>query len=68
MITHVCIWLSTRNWRHFVRRAAITYLFMLAGVLGADLIKMAKLPSPPAMIGYALLLASYAATGAVWSR
>ena len=46
----------------------ITYVFMVAGVLGADLTNIAKLPPPPAMIGYTLMLASYVATGAVWSR
>jgi len=41
---------------------------MLVGALGVDLIRLAKIPSPPAMIGYALLVASYLATGAVWSK
>jgi hypothetical protein len=46
MLTHICLWLGTRNWSHFVRRAAITYLVMLAGVLGADLIRIARVLSP----------------------
>jgi hypothetical protein len=68
MFNHICIWLSTRNWRRFALRAMITYPFMLVGALGVDLIRLAKIPSPPAMIGYALLVASYLATGAVWSK
>ena len=68
MFTNVCIWISTRNWGRFARRAAITYLFILAGTLGANLVRLCKLPSPPALIGYTLLIGSYAATGKLWSR
>jgi len=68
MFTHFCIWLSTRNWGRFVRRAAITYLFILAGTLGATLVRLCKLPSIPALLGYGLLIGSYAATGKLWSR
>jgi hypothetical protein len=39
-----------------VRRAAITCLVMLVGVLGADLIRIARVLSPSAMIGCALLI------------
>jgi hypothetical protein len=56
MLTPICIWLRTRNWSRFVRRAAITYLVMLAGVRGADLISIARVLSPSAMIGCALLM------------
>ncbi len=68
MFTRICIWVSTRNWKRFAGRAAITYAFMLAGVLGADLTTMDRLPSPPLMIGYTLVLASYLATGVIWSQ
>jgi hypothetical protein len=54
--------LRTQNWSHFVRRAAITYLFILVGVLGADLIRIGKVLSPPAMIGYGLLIWGEGAT------
>jgi hypothetical protein len=46
MLTHIYIWLRTRNWSRCVRKAAITYLVMLAGVLGADLIRIARVLSP----------------------
>jgi hypothetical protein len=62
------IWLGTRNWKPLVIRALITYVFMLVGVLGANLMYSSKPPRPPAMLGYLLLLASYTATAAVWSR
>jgi hypothetical protein len=62
-----CIWLRIRNWKRLILGSAITYMLMLVGVLGADLIQSAKPPQPPAMIGYVLLVSSYAATAAVWS-
>jgi hypothetical protein len=68
VFANFCIWLSTRNWKRLVMGASITYVFMLLGVLGADLIYNSKPPRLPAMIGYVLLFASYIATAAVWSR
>jgi len=38
-----------------LRRAAITYSYMLNGALGADLIGIAKVLSPQAMIGGSLV-------------
>jgi hypothetical protein len=68
VFANFCIWLGTRNWKRLAMGASITYVFMLVGVLGADLIDSSKRSRPPAMIGYILLFASYAATAAVWSR
>jgi hypothetical protein len=64
----LCIWLSTRNWKRLALGVSVTYLFMLFGVLGADLIYSSKPAGAPALIGYVLLFASYAATAAIWSR
>jgi len=55
MLACVCIWLRTHNWSRTVRRAAITYSFMLNGALGTDLIGIVKVLSPKAMIGYCIL-------------
>ena len=68
MFVNFCIWLRTRNWKRLVLGAVVTYVFMLVGVLDADLIYSSKPTQPPAMIGYVLLFASYAATAAIWSR
>lgn len=68
MFANFCIWLGTRNWKRLAMGASITYVFMLVGVLGADLIYSSKPLRPPAILGYLLLFASYAATAAVWSR
>jgi len=67
MFTNVCIWIGTRNWKRLVFRTTATYPLMLLGAVGVDLIRICKAPSPPAMIGYALVVASYLATGAIWS-
>lgn len=53
-MAYVCIWVTTHNWSHTVRRATITYSFMLGGALGADLIGIAKVLSLRAMIGYSM--------------
>lgn len=67
MLTNICIWMGTRNWKRLVFRTAATYPLMLVGAVGVDLIRLASIPSPPAMIGYALLVGSYLGTGAIWS-
>lgn len=68
MYTRICIWLHTQNWKRVFVGTGLTYLFVLIGVLGADLINITKPPKAPAMIGYSLLFASYAATAATWVR
>ena len=68
MFADFCIWLATRNWRRLAVGAVITYVFMLVGALGADLINSSKVPRLPAIIGYLLLIASYAATAIIWSH
>ena len=67
VFANFCIWLGTRNWKRLVMGASITYVFMLLGVLGADLIYNSKPPRLPAIIGYILVFASYAGTAAFWS-
>ena len=42
MLAYVCIWLKTRDWSLFVRRARLTCSFMLNGALVAELIGIAK--------------------------
>ena len=68
MLANFCIWLGTRNWKRLVMRASITYVFMLVGVLGADLIYNSKPARLPAILGYILVFASYIATAVFWSR
>lgn len=68
MLTDFCIWLSTRGWKGLVWRVALTYVLMLPGVLGVDLINLAKCVNKTAVLGYGLLFASYGATARLWSR
>jgi hypothetical protein len=67
VFANLCIWLGTRNWKRLALGASITYVFMLVGVLGVNLIYSSKPPRLLAIIGYVLLFASYTATAAVWS-
>ncbi len=67
VFANFCIWLGARNWKRLALAVSITYVFMLIGVLGADLIYSSKPPGAPAMIGYILVFASYIATAAFWS-
>ncbi len=68
MFLDLCIWLSTQNWKRVARKAAVIYCFMLAGALGTNLINAGRIPSACAFVGYSLLIASYVATGVMWSK
>jgi hypothetical protein len=68
MFNDLCFWLSTRSWKRLAWRSALTYGLMLTGVLGVDLINVARGAAKPEALGYVLLFASYIATAALWSR
>ena len=67
MCTRFCIWIVTRNWRKAFVGVGLTYLFVLIGAVGVNLINIARL-RVPAVLGYALVYASYAATAVTWVR